>query len=258
LILGRYMSKFVFGPLQSRRFGLSLGIDLSPEKKTCNFDCVYCELEPAKTLTNIENPSNVNDIIIQVKEALVKYPKIDVITITANGEPTLYPMLGELIDHLNQIKKEKKLLILSNASTIVSQDIQNSLCKLDIVKLSLDCVSEKCFKKIDRPDKSIDFNKMIESIISFRKIFKNELVIEILVVEGINDKEEEFKLLNQALQKINPDRVDIGTIDRPPAYAVKPVSEEKISKLATLIENIPVSIVRKKKSSQTREPCTNT
>lgn len=226
--------KYIFGPVASRRFGMSLGIDLSPDKKRCNFDCIYCELEPAKPITNYDNPPKVEEIFEEVKEAVGKF-EFDVLTITSNGEPTLYPYLDELIDKLKTLNK--KLLILSNSSTIMKKNIQNALKKLDIVKLSLDAVTPSVFKKIDRPAKGIDINEIIKGIIEFRKIYKGELIIEILVVKGINDKEEEFKKLNEVLAKINPDRVDISTIDRPPAYRVEGVSIERLFELAEHIKN---------------------
>ena len=226
--------KYIFGPVASRRFGMSLGIDLSPDKKRCNFDCIYCELEPAKPVMEYDNPPKVDEIFEEVKDAVNEF-NFDVLTITSNGEPTLYPYLDELITKLKTLNK--KLLILSNSSTIHNKNIQNALKKLDIVKLSLDSVNEKTFKKIDRPHKNIELKKIIEGIKEFRKIFENELIIEILVVKGINDKEEEFRALNEVLKEINPNRVDISTIDRPPAYKVEGVSTERLFELSELIEN---------------------
>ncbi len=225
--------KYIFGPVASRRFGMSLGIDLSPDKKRCNFDCIYCELEAAKPITSYDNPPKVDEIINEVKEA-IKTHTFDVLTITSNGEPTLYPYLNELIDKL--IPLNKKLLILSNSSTIMKKDIQSALKKLDIVKLSLDAITPAIFKKIDRPAKGIDINEIINGIIDFRKIYDKELIIEVLVVKGINDKVEEFKKLNDVLKKIKPNRVDISTIDRPPAYKVEGVSVERLFELASYIE----------------------
>ena len=226
--------KYIFGPVASRRFGMSLGIDLSPDKKRCNFDCIYCELEPAKPIMEYDNPTKVEEIFEEVKNAVDEFD-FDVLTITSNGEPTLYPYLDELIEKLKTLNK--KLLILSNSSTIDNKNIQETLKKLDIVKLSLDSVNEKTFKKIDRPHKNIELKKIIEGIIEFRRAFENELIIEILVVKGINDKEEEFIALNEVLKKINPNRVDISTIDRPPAYKVEGVSVDKLFELSELIEN---------------------
>lgn len=240
------MSKIIFGPVTSRRFGQSLGIDLSVHTKQCNFDCVYCELKGAKPVNSIQNPPSVQEIIVQLKEALIKYPELDVITFTANGEPTLYPYLNDLVDEVNKIKNNIKTLILSNGSTVHVKSIATILEKIDIVKLSLDCVSPQCFKKIDRPLKDIKIEKIIEGMRAFRKAYHKQLVLEILVVEGINDKEEEFYAIKEALEGIQPDRIDIGTIDRPPAYKVKGVSIERIKELAQILEGFPVSIAYKR------------
>jgi len=234
--------KYIFGPVASRRFGMSLGVDLSPDKKRCNFDCIYCELEKAKKVDKYDNPPNYKEILEEIKIATKKY-EFDVLTITSNGEPTLYPYLDKLIDNL----KEYKLLILSNSSTIYKKNIQQILKKFDIVKLSLDAVSEDIFKKIDRPLKGINIKDIINGIIEFRKIYDKELIIEILVVKGINDKEEEFEKLNEVLKKIKPNRVDISTIDRPPAYNVEAVSIEKLFELSKKITNQHIFIPTREK-----------
>ena len=236
--------KYIFGPVASRRFGMSLGIDLSPDKKRCNFDCIYCELERAKPMDVYENAPKVDNIFEEVKKAVDEFD-FDVLTVTSNGEPTLYPYLDELMDKLKTLNK--KLLILSNSSTINKKDIQETLKKFDIVKLSLDSVNEKTFKKIDRPSKSIFLENIINGIIEFRKVYKGELVVEILVVKGINDKEDEFKKLNEVLAKINPDRVDISTIDRPPAYKVEGVSVKRLFELSENIKNQNVFIPMREK-----------
>ena len=237
-----------FGPVSSRRFGLSLGIDLSPEQKQCNYDCLYCELKGAKTVDKVKNPPLVVDVIKDVTLSLLKYTDIEVITITANGEPTLYPNLKELVSQLNKIKKEKKLLILSNASTISSETIQDALLDIDIVKLSLDSADEKIFKKLDRPHKQINLQDVINGMIEFRKKFKNSLILEVLVVKDLNDTKEEFEKLNLVFNKIKPDRVDIGTIDRPSAYKVDAVTVDRLEFLSKFIENIPVNIAKRDKN----------
>lgn len=245
-----YSNSIIFGPIPSRRFGISLGIDLSPSKKQCNFDCLYCELEPAKTVEKMDTYPSVEEIILEVKNSFKKYPKIDVITITCNGEPTLYPKLDELVDEINKIKNNTKTLILSNGSTIYNNYIFNALLKIDIVKLSLDCVSEKCFKKLDRHNKNIKLDKIIPSMIEFSKKTQNDFVLEILFVKDINDKEEEIKLLHENIIKINPTRVDIGTIDRPPAYKVKPVSYEFLEEVANRFNEVNVNIAFKNRPKQ--------
>jgi wyosine [tRNA(Phe)-imidazoG37] synthetase (radical SAM superfamily) len=123
--------------------------------------------------------------------------------------------------------------------------IQNTLQKIDMVKLSLDCATQKCFKKIDRALKGIMIQDLTNCIKNFSKRFNNNLIIEILVVKGINDNADEFKKLNEALNDIKPARVDIGTINRPPAYQVEAVDQKDMLKLSKIITNIPVSLIYK-------------
>ncbi|MEA3553515.1 MAG: radical SAM protein [Campylobacterota bacterium] len=237
----------IFGPIPSRRFGMSLGIDLSPTSKQCNFDCLYCELAYAKTVSKQTQIISVEEIITQLKTALKNHPNLDVITFTANGEPSLYPHLEELINEVDKIKGDIKTLILSNGANIYHKDIQKVLSKIDIVKLSLDCTSEKCFKKLDRINNSVDCSKIVDGMVKFRSIHKNQLVIEILFVKTLNDNDNEINQLHKALQRIKPNRIDIGTIDRPPAYDVKPISYEKLLDIANIFNNLPVTIAHKNK-----------
>ncbi|EAL0574391.1 TPA: radical SAM protein [Campylobacter jejuni] len=237
--------KILFGPVSSRRFGRSLGIDLSPSKKQCNFDCVYCELDPKKAQEKQDEIISIDKIISEVKAMLEKNVEFDFLTLTANGEPSLYPYLNELILSLRSITKDKKLLILSNGTAVLDEDKFNALLKLDVVKFSLDSAVAKTFYRIDRALKNIDLEKMIEKMADFRARFNGDLIMEILVVKDLNDNEEEFEALNQALKKIMPLRVDLSTIDRPPAYAVKKVSEEKLLELSKLIDSTPVLLAKR-------------
>lgn len=237
--------KILFGPVNSRRFGRSLGIDLSPSKKQCNFDCVYCELEAQKPQAKQDKIVSVEEIVLEVQNILEKNISFDFLTLTANGEPSLYPHLEELISSLRKIAKDKKLLILSNGTAVLDQDKFNALLKLDVVKFSLDSAISKTFYRIDRALKNIDLEKMIEKMAEFKTQFKGDLVMEILVVKDLNDNEEEFVALNQALAKIAPLRVDLSTIDRPPAYAVKKVSEERLLELSKLITSTPVLLPKR-------------
>ena len=237
--------KILFGPVSSRRFGRSLGIDLSPSKKQCNFDCVYCELDPKKAQEKQDEIISIDKIISEVKVMLEKNVEFDFLTLTANGEPSLYPYLNELILSLRSIAKDKKLLILSNGTAVLDEDKFNALLKLDVVKFSLDSAVAKTFYRIDRALKNIDLEKMIEKMADFRARFNGDLIMEILVVKDLNDNEEEFEALNQSLKKIMPLRVDLSTIDRPPAYAVKKVSEEKLLELSKLIDSTPVLLAKR-------------
>jgi len=239
----------IFGPIHSRRFGKSLGIDLSPGKKQCNFDCLYCELDPAKTMDGYDDVVSVEEVSSALKTALKEHEDIDFITLTANGEPTLYPYLSELIDEINTFKGSTKTLILSNAATIDDVKVQDALLKLDEVKLSLDCATQKCLQKLDRSHKGIEVENIKAGMLAFKSKYSGPLVIEILIVKTLNDSKEEIEKLNEYLLKLQPTRIDIGTIDRPPAFDVKPVSYETLLEISHLFDSsLPVYIASRKKA----------
>lgn len=241
----------IFGPVASRRFGSSLGIDLSPEQKCCNFDCLYCELAPAKVRADIVNPPSVEQIISELKKGIQTHGITDTLTLTANGEPTLYPHLKELIAEINKLKTTQKLLILSNGSGAMDKGILVSLKGLDIVKFSLDSADPLTYRKIDRTLAKPDLNTLVANMSEFRASFAGELVMEVLVLEGLNDSEREFALLNEAFSRIKPARVDISTLDRPPAYAsARAVSESRLRELAALITAAPVFVATRQAPAQ--------
>ena len=239
----------IFGPIHSRRFGKSLGVDLSPSKKQCNFDCLYCELDPADTMGEYDDVLSVVEIVFAIKTALVEHRDIDVLTITANGEPTLYPYLSELIDEINLFRGDTRTLILSNASMIDRVEVQDALMKFDEVKLSLDCASARCLKRLDRSDVSIDVESIKSGMLEFWNRYDKSLVIEILMVKNLNDSSDEIGKLNEYLMKLRPTRIDMGTIDRPPAFDVSPVSYERLLEISHLFDSsLPLYIASRKKS----------
>jgi len=242
----------IFGPVFSRRFGASLGIDLSNSGKQCNFDCLYCELAPAPAMAHQHTITPVETIMTDLTEALRKHPSIDGITITANGEPTMYPYLNALVDEIDAIKGRIQTLILSNSACLNDLNVFNTLLKLDQVKLSLDAATPEVFKKIDRPAEGIEIETIIESITRFSQIYTGKLFLEILFVKGINDTPSEVEALNHALLNIHCERIDIGTIDRPPAYAVQGLSFEELHLIAHHFDPVlPIHIVSRNHASAT-------
>ena len=234
-------NNIIFGPVNSRRFGMSLGIDLSPALKQCNFDCLYCELAPSATIGSQTNSIEVKQIIDELKKHLDE--KVDVITLTANGEPTLYPHLAELIDEIDKVKNNTQTLILTNSATLVDDNVFNALLKLDQVKLSLDAISVDIFKKIDRPHQDIKIDEVVERVKEFSKLYKGKLFIEILFVHGLNDTKDEIKKLNDVLLAFESTRIDLGTIDRPPAYPVVGVSYKELRELSLMFDSsLPIHI----------------
>ncbi len=220
---------------------MSLGIDLSPSIKQCNFDCLYCELAPSATIDTQIQTISVEEIINELQPHL--NANIDVITLTANGEPTLYPHMDSLINAINDIKGSTETLILTNSATLVDETVFNSLLKLDQVKLSLDAISPDIFKKIDRPHESIKVEDIVEKVIAFSKVYSGKLFIEILFVHELNDTKEEVQKLNDILLHIKCQRIDLGTIDRPPAYPVVGISYKELHDISMVFDkSLPIHI----------------
>jgi wyosine [tRNA(Phe)-imidazoG37] synthetase (radical SAM superfamily) len=204
----------------------------------------------------------VDAIIEELKPHL--NAEVDVITLTANGEPTLYPHLNELIDAIDKIKKSTQTLILTNSATLIEEKTFNALLKLDQVKLSLDAVSADVFKKIDRPHTSIDVSAIVSKVKEFSRVYTGKLFIEILFVHGLNDTKEEIAKLNVVLLEIDAQRIDLGTIDRPPAYPVVGISYKELYEASTLFDSsLPIHIASRmhaeaNNSAYTQEEILNT
>ncbi len=235
----------VFGPVLSRRFGKSLGVDLSPSKKQCNYNCIYCELGKAKPIERMEEVIEVKTLISAIQNALNNLTTpIDVLTITANGEPTLYPHLLELIQSIKSFLKGVKTLILSNGSLFYEPKVQQALKEFDIVKFSLDAIDLKAFERVDKPY-SKDIDKILEGILSFSKIYQGQLVAEVLLIKGVNDSANNLKLIANFLKKINTARVDLSTIDRPSSFKAPKLSEDELLKCSLFFEGLCVSLPKR-------------
>lgn len=243
----------VFGPIYSRRFGKSLGIDLSPKTKQCNFDCLYCELEGKKAIEEMEEVISVDSIITALQEKTLN--NIDVLTITANGEPTLYPFLYDLIVKIKDIiPPHIKTLILSNGSKFGEKEVQKALLLFDKVKFSFDAGNQKVFSRIDRAHKTIDINKIAQGIKEFSKIYQGELFAEILFIKDINDKQEHLNDLVAFFKDIKLSRIDLSTIDRPPAYQSSPIDMNTLENIAIFLQSklphIPVDVPKRKQQEK--------
>jgi len=233
----------VFGPVNPRRFGTSLGVDLSPGRKQCNFDCLYCELAPAQPVTRMQEAVDVDTVVGELETALAQHPGIDDITVTANGEPTLHPRLGELLERIDAIKGETKTLILTNGTGLTDPAVFDILLRFDRVKVSLDAVTPDMFRRIDRPAPGIGVEAIVEALERFARVYRGELYLEILFVHGVNDGDAEIGALDRVLGRIPCRRIDIGTIDRPPAYPVRGLSYGELHAVAARFDAaLPIHI----------------
>ena len=170
----------------------------------------------------------VQKILEAIKKGLKQFKNIQSLTITANGEPTLYPYLYELMLRLEDIKGGVQTLLLTNGSLLWDLSVSRACLLFDKVKFSLDAISPEVFKKIDRPTKNMSLEQILQGIYQFSADFSGELYAEILFVKNINDNLDEIKKMARFLAPMRLKRLDISSIDRPPTYKVSPLSQEKL------------------------------
>lgn len=244
--------KHIFGPVLSRRLGVSLGVDLVLHK-TCSMDCIYCECGRT-TVLSMEQKEVVRFDI--VKSELDHYLKNnndpDFITFSGSGEPCLNPCLGKVIEYIKEQRPDIKVAVLTNSTLIDKSEVRKALLKADLVIPSLDAASKTAFEKINRPHKSVDLDGMINGLIKFSKEFKGKLWLETLILPGINDGEQDLLLLKQAIEKINPDMVQLNTLDRPGTESdICPAVREELEKVVKVLKVPDIEIIAKAQVIQT-------
>lgn len=208
--------RFVYGPVASRRLGFSLGVDIIPFK-TCTLDCVYCQLGSAGRKTVRRGRwFEPEEILAQVKAAVDSGQKIDVITFSGSGEPTLSRDIGLLI---RGIKKTTSIpvAVLTNGTLLTRKDVRRELAAADVVVPSLDAVPAALFRRVNRPHASLDSRRIVDGLARFREEFRGEIRLEVMLVEGVNDSPAAVKALKAAVARIRPDRIELNTVVRPPA-----------------------------------------
>jgi len=238
--------KYIFGPINSRRLGISLGVDLVPYK-TCSLDCIYCECGRTTQLTSkIDEYVSTNEVIKEIDEYLAEKPDLDVITFSGSGEPTLHRGIGEIIKYLKQNYPEYKVAVLTNGTLFWKKEVRNSVLEADLLIPSLDAISDSIFKKILRPAVGITSEKIISGLVELRKEFDGEIILEIFIVPGINDSDTELENMRQACLKIKPDKIQINSLDRPGTEDyVMPSEQKKLESIKKIFIPLNVEIIGK-------------
>ena len=239
--------KRLFGPVLSRRLGLSLGVDLLPSQKVCSMDCIYCECGKTdrKYLTLERKEWIPTDEVKRELEELLTTPgfEVDYITFSGNGEPTLHIRFGEIAKFVKGLRPDLKLALLTNASTLHLDEVLKDLEPFDLVSPSLDAVSEEVFKKVNHPARGLTAKKILEGLEKLKENYKGEIWIETLFVKGINDKPEEVEKIGEWIHRLKPDRWQLNTVVRPPAYNVRGLSEEELLEIAKRVNYPKTDIV---------------
>lgn len=228
------MSRYVFGPVPSRRLGRSLGVDLIPFK-TCSYDCIYCQLgrTTCKTIDRKEWVP-LTEVVAELQHRLSSNP--DYITLSGSGEPTLHCQVGELIAHIKEIT-DVPVAVLTNGSLLWQEDVRQQLLGADLVIPSLDAGEDSTFRLVNRPHNAISFAQMLTGLIEFRRQFRGQYWLEVFILDGYTTIPAELSKLANCVSRIEPDRVQLNTVTRPPAekHAVG-VSRERLAELSSIFQ----------------------
>lgn len=207
--------QYVFGPVASRRLGLSLGVDLLPAK-TCTLDCIYCESGRTTRKTLLRQEWVPTDAVIgELARVLDPGPVLDSITFSGSGEPTLHTGIGLLIDTIHTRWPGYPVTVLTNGTLFWQEDVRRDLVAADRVIANYDAASPDVFDALNRPYPGLFPDRMLEGLVAFREMFTGELWLEIFVVPGVNDGKREIEGIAAAVARVRPDRVQLNTLDRP-------------------------------------------
>jgi len=209
------MYKYLFGPVPSRRLGMSLGIDLIP-KKVCSLNCVYCEVgKTTKLTTDRLEYVKYDKVIDELKDFMSDKPKIDYITFSGSGEPTLNSRIGEILNFIKENYPDVKTAVLTNGTLLSDKNLRKELLKADVILPSLDAVGQEAFEKINRPAPELSLQNYIQGLIDLRKEYEGKIWLEVLFLKDYNDSEDELMRLKEVIDKIKPDSIQLNTLDRP-------------------------------------------
>lgn len=234
-----YAMKYIYGPVNSRRLGLSLGVSLTPHK-TCNLDCLYCQLgRHGKTVSLRGEYVNIEDVFEELKcwlrENTIEARELKFITISGSGEPTLNTGIAELITRIKGVCA-CPVAVITNASFLHEPSVRRALCAADLIVPSLDAVSQEVFAKINRPHEGIRIDQIIEGLVALRSEFNGRIWLEVMLVEGVNDDLPHIRKLKKIAERINPDKIQLNSPVRTTAEpGVLPVKKNKLLKIKEIL-----------------------
>ena len=231
----------IFGPVPSRRLGVSLGLDLV-RPKTCSFDCIYCQLG-STTLRTVERKEYVphKEVLEEVRGVLQDGVEPDYFTLSGSGEPTLNSCAGKLLEGIKKMT-DIQTAVLTNSSLLHLRKVRKEISQADLVVPSLDAATEAVFRRVNRPHPSIRLSRVLDGLTEFSKCYDGKLWLEVMLVQGYNDDDEQLDALSKAISKIEPEKVQLNTVVRPPAESfAKPISDEKLKEISQILgaETIP-------------------
>lgn len=224
-------NRFLYGPIVSRRYGRSLGVDLT-EGKVCSFNCLFCQIGRTEDLTVRRVSAPATDAVItELRDWMSTGGQTDFVTLCGSGEPTLNIGFGRVLRFVRDETPYKSLLM-SNGSLFTEEDVRQDASCADVVKLSLHSWDQNSFEQIVRPEASLRFEKILEGYCRFRTLFGGELDIEVFIIPGINNLPEQVEKIAACVRRISPDSVTLNTaVRKPTESSVTASSEEELARL---------------------------
>lgn len=215
---GDLPTRYVYGPVPSRRLGRSLGVDLVPFK-TCPYDCIYCQLGRTtdKTLRRAGYVP-LDGVLADLERRIARHPDADFIGLAGSGEPTLHAGIGDLIDAIEAMT-DIPVAVLTNGALLWMPEVRDALARADLVMPSLDAGGPDTFRRVNRPVDGLDFDRMVEGLVAFTAGFRGRTWLEVFVLRGITDDPAEIDRIAALADRIHPDRVQLNTVARPTAEA---------------------------------------
>ena len=231
---------YVFGPVPSRRLGQSLGVDTIP-LKTCNWNCVYCQLGRTRPVTNARKAYYpADDILAEVRQALESHApgEIDWVTFVGSGEPTLHEDIGYLIRGVKALT-DLPVAVITNGSLLYLPEVREALRPADAVMPTLDAGNAALYRKINRPHPAITFERLVDGLTAFREMYRGHLWVEVMLVRGLNDTESALREIAALLKRIRPDEVHVLMPTRPPVEPwVQPPDEEGLLRARAILGDV--------------------
>lgn len=226
---------YLFGPVPSRRLGLSLGVDIVP-RKTCTQNCVYCQLG-INAPQIIERQSFVcaEDVLSQLADRIDQGLIADYITFSGSGEPTLNSDLGRMIDGIRKLT-DIKVAVITNGTLLSDEEVRQDCCKADLVLPSLDAGDAATFETINYVHPHISFDAFVDGLCKFRSDYTGRIWLEVFFIEGVNTSEDQIEKIKSIITRIEPDRIQLNTAVRPTAESgILPVAEAKLKDIAEML-----------------------
>lgn len=246
------MYKYLFGPVPSRRLGVSLGIDLVPPK-VCSLNCVYCEVGQTTDLTVLRKEYfPAEEIKTELAQWFENHPDPDFITFSGSGEPTLNTGLPLIIQFLKEIRPAVPVAMLTNGTLFSRKEVRDALAGCDVVLPSLDAATQSVFEKINRPAEGLKVDECIEGLVQFRKEYRGEIWLEVFILPGYNDGESELMALRDAIIQIEPDRIQLNSLDRPGVLpGLQKAAHEMLERVRQLwnLKNVEIVVKAEKRKS---------